>query len=172
VAEKSDKEITVTKAEGASTPAVYNPFQDMERLFEDFMGRGWMRPMRWDRPLFSDFPSGWMPSFDFKGMAKVDVIDRDEEITVRAELPGVEKENVKVTLSGNLITIKGEAKRQSEEEKGEVRRSEIYRGSYQRTFTLPSAVDESRTKATMKDGILEIVMPKTGSTKRHSIKVE
>ena len=113
-----------------------------------------------------------MPGFDFKAMPKVDVIDRDEEITVRAELPGVEKENVKVTLSGNVITIKGESKRQTEEEKGEFRRSEIYRGSYQRTVTLPSAVDESRTKASMKDGILEVVMPKVGPTKRHSVKVE
>ena len=172
MAEKVEKEVAVTKSAAPSVPAVYNPFHQMEQLFEDFMGRGWLRPMRWDRSLFGEFPPGWMPSLDVKGTPKVDVIDRDEEITVRAELPGVDKENVKVSLAGNVITIKAEAKRQTEEEKGEIRRSEIYRGSYQRTFTLPSTVDESKTKALMKDGILEIVMPKVAGTKRHSVKVE
>jgi len=172
MAEKTEKQVAVTKGTGTTAPAVYNPFQDIEHLFEDFMGRGWVRPMRWARPLFADFPAAWTPSMEVKGMPKVDVIDRDEEITVRAELPGVEKENVKVSLAGNVITIKGESKRETQEEKGEWRRSEIYRGSYERTFTLPAAVDESKTKATMKDGILEVVMPKVAAAKRVSVKVE
>jgi HSP20 family protein len=170
MAEEAGKQVVVTKDEKAVAPSVYNPFQGMERLFEDFMGRVWMRPLPWDR-LLGDFSPALLPTFDVKGTPRVDVVDGDEQITVRAELPGVEKDDVKVTLAGNLITIKAETKRETKEDKAEVHRCEIYRGSYLRTFTLPSAVDESRAKASMKDGILEIVMPKVEATKRHSIKV-
>jgi HSP20 family protein len=172
MAEESKKEVAVTKGPAVTAPAVFNPFQEMERMFDEFMGRGWMRPMRWDRPLFPEFPSLLMPSFELKGMPKVDVVDRDEEIVVRAELPGVEKDNVSVTLSDNVMTIKAESKRETKEEKGDYHRSEIYRGSFQRTFTLPAAVDEGKAKASMKDGILEVIVPKIEKSKRHSVKVD
>jgi len=53
MAEKTDKEVTVTNSAAPIASVVHNPFHDMEQLFEDFMGRGWMRPMRWDRSLFA-----------------------------------------------------------------------------------------------------------------------
>lgn len=165
MAEEASKEVVITKDEKAVAPAIYNPLQSMERFFEDLMGRGWMRPLPWDR-LFGDFSPMLMPTFDVKGTPNIDVIDGDEAITVRAELPGVEKGDVKVTLAGNLITIKAETKRETKEDKGALHRSEIYRGSYLRTVTLPS-----EAKASMKDGVLEVVMPKVEATKRHSIKV-
>jgi len=167
MAEESKKEVAVTKGETKPAPVVYNPLQEMERMFEEFMGRGWMRPLRWDR-----FPSMLMPTLDVKGMPKVDVIDRDEEVAVHAELPGVEKDDVSVTLSDNVMTIKAESKRETKEEKGDYHRSEIYRGSFQRTFTLPAAVDETKAKASMKDGILEVVVPKIEKSKRHAVKVD
>jgi HSP20 family protein len=172
MAEESKKEVAVAKGPATAAPAVFNPFQEMERMFDEFMGRGWMRPMRWDRPFFADFPPMLMPSFDVKGMPKVDVVDRDEDLVVRAELPGVEKDNVSVTLSDNVMTIKAESKREAKEEKGDYHRSEIYRGTFQRTFTLPAAVDEGKAKASMKDGILEVVVPKIEKSRRHAVRVE
>jgi HSP20 family protein len=113
-----------------------------------------------------------MPPVDLKGFPKVDVIDREDEVLVRAELPGVEKQDVNVTLADDVMTIKAESQRETKEEKGELHRAEIYRGSFQRSFTLPGSVDESKAKATMKDGILEVVMPKVEKAKRTAVKVE
>jgi HSP20 family protein len=169
MAEEIKKEVSVAKG---ATPMLFTPFQEWERMFSEFLGRGWPPPMRWDRSMLADLPSMWMPAFDFKGMPKVDVINRDEEVAVRAELPGVEKQDVGVTIADNVMTIRAESRREAKEEKGNFHRAEIYRGSFQRTFTLPASVDESKARASMKDGILEVVVPKMEKSKRHSVKVE
>jgi HSP20 family protein len=169
MAEESKKEVAVTKS---TMPSLFTPLQEWERMFSEFFGRGWPPPMRWDRPMFPDLPSMWTSPFDLKGMPKVDVIDRDEEVAVRAELPGVEKQDVSVTLADNVMTIKAESKREVKEEKGDFHRAEIYRGAFQRSFTLPASVDESKAKASMKDGILEVVLPKIEKSKRTSVKVD
>jgi HSP20 family protein len=169
MAEESKKEVRVAKG---TAPALFKPFQEWERMLGEFLGRGWMPPMRWERSMFGDLPAMWMPPLDLKGFPKVDVIDREDEVLVRAELPGVEKQDVNVMLADDVMTIKAESQRETKEEKGELHRSEIYRGSFQRSFTLPASVDESKAKATMKDGILEVVMPKVEKAKRTAVKVE
>lgn len=105
-------------------------------------------------------------------MPKLDVIDRDDEVLVKAEIPGVSKEDLEISLTGNIITIKGETRREEKEEKGDYYRCEISHGAFSRSVSLPVDVDESRAKTSMKDGVLEIVLPKVEKAKKRSIKVD
>ena len=151
---KGDKEVTVSKGplERMPRPSL---FGDIDRLFEDFLGR------RWNYPFAETLPA--MPS--------VDVIDRDEEVLVRAEVPGYKKDDIEVSVSNSTLTIKGETQTEQKEEKGDYYRSEISRGSFSRVIALPAEVDESRAKASMKDGMLELTLPKIEKSKRRTISI-
>jgi len=146
---------------------VLSPFEEMERMFDNFFERRWLHR----------FQKGW-PSFPklaapFKGITpSVDVIDRDDEVVVKAELPGVDKKDLEVSVSQNTVTIKGSTSREEKEEKGDYYRCEISRGSYARTLSLPADIDEENTKASFKDGILELTLPKLKKSKRRTVKVE
>ncbi|WP_096462880.1 Hsp20/alpha crystallin family protein [Sulfurifustis variabilis] len=156
------KKETGKKEMQRATPArALSPFEEMERMFES----AWMRPWAWKWPgrLAAPF-EGRMPS--------VDVVDRDDEVLVRAELPGVDKKDLDVAMSDNAITIKGTSSREEKEEKGEYYRHEISRGSFSRTVTLPAQIDGEKAKAEFKDGILEIHLPKLERSKRHHLDIE
>jgi len=158
------KEVTVKKGDIQKAPTrMLSPFEGMDRMFDDFFGRRWLRPFRRDWLAF--------PEFDVS-VPKVDVIDRDEEVVVRAEVPAVKKEDIEVSISGNTLTIKGETKHEEKEEKGDYYRSEITRGAFSRMVTLPAEVDESKAKAALKDGVLELTLPKIEKAKRRTIKVD
>jgi HSP20 family protein len=105
-------------------------------------------------------------------MPKLDIIERDSEVVVRAELAGVDKKDIDVSVTDNSIAIKGCTKRETHEEKGDFFRSEITRGEFSRTASLPCEVDGTKAKAQFKDGILELTIPKVEASKRHSVKVE
>ncbi|MDH5392485.1 MAG: Hsp20/alpha crystallin family protein [Gammaproteobacteria bacterium] len=143
------------------------PFEDMERLFENFSTRGWLRPFHWDMPAMDE-----LITTAEKKIPCVDVIDRDAEILVKAELPGVDKKDLDITVTNNSVTIRGKTSHEEKEEKGNYYRCEISRGAYVRSVTLPADVDESKSKAKFKDGMLEITLPKMEKTKHHTIKVE
>jgi HSP20 family protein len=130
-------------------------FGDIDRLFDDFLGRRWVRP-------FADMAPS-VPS--------VDVIDRDDEVVVRAEVPGYKKEDIEVSVSDSSLTIKGERKAEQKEEKGDYYRCEISQGAFSRTVALPAEVDDAKAKATMKDGMLELTLPKREKSKRHTITI-
>ena len=159
---KSGKEI-----ESAPAARGLMPFEEMERWFENAFGGGWMRPFRMRWPAWSDFPGA------FEGhMPKIDVIDRDAEVVVRAEVPGVKKEDLDVSVSEGTVTIKGESKHEEKEEKGDYFRSEISRGSFLRTVILPGSVDPDKAASSFRDGVLELTLPKVEKAKRRTIKVE
>lgn len=105
-------------------------------------------------------------------MPKVDVIDRDDEVVVRAEIPGVAKDDLDISVTDNTVTIKGETKRESKEEKGDYYRCEISRGTFARTLPLPANVDSDSAKAKFEDGVLELTIPKVEKAKRRTIKVD
>ena len=130
----------------------YNPF---EELFNEF-GKGFfVRP----------FP---VPAVGELQM-KIDVKEDDKSYTVKADIPGVKKEDIKVDIDGDLVTLKAEAKQEKEEKRGEkVIHSERSYGMVSRSFTLPTDVDEKAAKAEYKDGVLNLVLPKkaNGSAKR------
>lgn len=167
---KEDKQaITVTSDRTAakSAPVVY-PLSEMEQLFDRFFGRGGSSLAHWPAiPAFGslfDEPKLRLPSLD--------VIDRDNEIHVRAEIPGVEKKDLDVSITDNLLTIKGQSSSEKKEEKGDYHRREISRSSFARSVLLPGSVDSSKANASLKDGILEITLPKLESSRRRSVVVE
>lgn len=122
----------------------YDPFNDMEDMFKGLL----VRPLR----------------LDVEGGAqmrlKMDVTKTDDAYMVKAELPGVAKDDIHVTVDGNQVTISGEVRKQKEEKKGEeVIRSERYYGAVSRSFTLPQDVDESKAVAKSADGVLTLTLP-------------
>jgi len=136
-------------------------FDEFDNLFDDFLSRKWPRLMDWNKLSLSEtnFP-------------KVDILDHDNEIEVRAALPGVKKEDLDVTITNQAITIRSSTKEEKkEEEKGKYFRREISCGEFQRTMSLPENVDGDQAKASFKDGILTVTVPKTEKSKRKSIEI-
>ena len=92
---------------------------------------------------------------------KLEVEEDDKNYTIHAEVPGAKKDDIKISVDGNQVSISAEIKRESEKkEKGQVVHSERYYGTVYRSFALDSAVDQEQGSATYKDGILELVLPK------------
>jgi HSP20 family protein len=158
---KGSKEVSISKGTLERLPRPISAFGDIERVFDDFFGRRWLRPSAWERPLAE--LSAFGPS--------VDVIDRDDEVVVRADVPGYKKEDIEVSVSNSTLTIKGETKSEEKEEKGDYYRCEISRGAFSRMVPLPAEVDDAKAKASMKDGVLELTLPKLEKSKRHSIAI-
>ena len=142
-------------------------FDEMDRAFDTLFHRGWMHPFRAMLPEWGRLEQ----RLDFVA-PRVDVIDREEEVLVRAEIPGVEKKDIHVDLSGQLLTIKGERRHEERKEKGEYFRAEIASGSFSRTIRMPEDVDLEKAKAEFKDGMLEVHLPKTHKTPRRQIEVK
>jgi HSP20 family protein len=165
---KQDKEHGKKQVQKAAAERPLSPFDAMEQLFESYFPRGWMRPFRMEWP---SWPEGAAAPFEGK-TPKVDVIDRDNELIVKAELPGVDKKDVDISLTRNSVTIKGTTSHEEREEKGDYYRCEMSRGSYARTVMLPADVAEDKASAKFRDGVLELTLPKLEQTKRRSIKVE
>ena len=150
---------------------VFNPFMDIEqvfeRAFENFLPRGWMTPLRWEIPTWADLP---MP---FEGrQPRVDVIDHDSNVVVKAELPGVEKDNIDISMTADTVTINVTDAHQKEEARGEYYRCEISKGAYSRTVALPCSVDGTKAKANFKNGVLELTLPKVEQSKRRKITIQ
>ena len=148
---------------------VPSPFGEMDHWFDDFFHPGWMHPCRQQWPNWRDRDI----ESPIKGrIPKVDVIDRDKEIVIHAELPGVNKDDLDVSLTENAVNIRASTKHEEKEEKGEYFRREMSRGEFQRTIPLPVNVDSENAKASFKDGIMELTLPKVKNSKRKTIKVE
>ena len=115
-----------------STPAVtptraMSPFEEMDRLMESFFPRQWLRPFRWEMPSWSELG---VP-LEMR-TPRVDVIDRDNDIVVKAEIPGVKKEDLDVSMTDTTVTIKGSTSHEEKQEKGNYYRCEISRGAFSR----------------------------------------
>ena len=102
----------------------------------------------------------------------IDIVNREKEIVVRAEVPGFEKDDIAISLADRTLTIKGESRHEEEMEEGDVHTHEIRRGSFSRIVTLPEDVDGRKAKSSFKDGIVELVLPKPRQAKKHSIALE
>ncbi len=148
-----------------------SPFEEMDRLFDRwFEGRSqrnWLRPFAMERPLWADL------ELPFEGkMPKVDIVDEDENIVVRAEVPGVDKKDLEISVTDGSVTLKGKTNHEHKEEKGNYYRCEISRGAFSRVLTLPHEVDAEKAKASFKDGLLELTMPKLKKTNRRTVKID
>ena len=136
--------------------ARFDPFADP---FEDIVRR-MLKPVRWEvdaQPL----------------QIKVDVDENDKAYTVRAEVPGVKKEDINVQIEGNQVSISAESKQEKDvKENGKVIRSERYYGSLYRSFSLGQDVDQAAATAKYADGILQLTLPKKPSSATRKLAVQ
>lgn len=122
-------------------------------VFEDIV-RSFFRPTRWEGALRSE-------GINLPADIRVDVDESDKNYTVKAELPGVRKEDIDVRIEGNAVTISAETKREKDvKSDGKVIRSERYYGKLERSFTLAYELDEGQSEAQFKDGVLELKLTK------------
>ena len=142
-----------------------SPFDELDQWLDE-VRRNWLSPFFWGR----SFPEAG--SVFGSRLPRVDVIDRENEIFIRAELPGVSKENLEVSLHEGILTLSASTQKEEQEEKGQYYRRELSRGEFQRTIRLPGPVESEKAKASFKDGILELTLPKAPGFKRQTIKVE
>ena len=118
-----------------------NPFRELDSLFNAYN-----RSLSGESKLASD----WKPS--------VDILEDEKSFVIKAELAGVPKEDIKVEINDNILTLSGERKSEVKDEKHH--RVERFYGSFSRSFSLPDSVDETNIKAESKDGILTLTLPK------------
>ena len=136
----------------------------MEEFFENFPPRRWME-------TFEPFGLKWPLGIDLERSFRVDILDREKELIVRAELPGVGKDDVEVTISGDRLMIEADREYEEEEKKETFYRHELGYGELMRTIALPVKVDVEHIEAELKDGILKVVLPKLQAAERHTVKV-
>lgn len=141
------------------------PLLGMEELFESLLSRPWLEPMGWRRPLLAE-----LEGFDMK-FPRIDMVDRDSDLLVRAELPGIEKKDLEITVADDFLTIAVHREVSEKEESEHFYRAEMVRGAMERTIPLPVDVVGDKAKAELKDGILELVIPKATKVSRHKVSV-
>jgi len=105
-------------------------------------------------------------------MPKMDVVDRDKEILVKAELPGIDKKDLEISITNNQLVIKAKTCHEEKEEKGDYLKQEISKNEIYRSVLLPADVDDSKVKTSFKNGVLELTIPKQKESHRRRIEVE
>lgn len=134
----------------------WDPFSDLHRLFDD----GFVRPWR------------LMPqTVSYQSTFPVEVSETEDELEVKASLPGVKPDEVEITVQDDVLTIKAEHKDTSEEEKRDYYRREIRYGSFHRAMTLPVSVEADKAEATYENGVLKLRLPKAVALRPHQIKI-
>jgi HSP20 family protein len=159
---REDRRLGVTRPSdwgGSPFRALQRMADQMDRMFEDF-GLG----SRWTRPLWREMGmEAWAP--------EIDVHQKNNELTIRADLPGLKREDVTVEITDDAISIQGERKREHEEEREGYYRTERSYGSFYRVIPLPEGAITEEAKASFKDGVLEITMPAPPSSKGRRLEI-
>ena len=134
----------------------WEPGRELQRMFEEMFGRGEGEEGGW-------VAGAWAPP--------VDLYETDDAFMVKAELPGLSKDDIQVEVHDRTLTLRGERKHEAEVKEERYHRRERAYGSFQRSFWLPTTVDANQVKASFKDGVLELRIPKheTAKPKRISI---
>ncbi|GAB4368816.1 MAG: Hsp20/alpha crystallin family protein [Deltaproteobacteria bacterium] len=127
----------------------------MNRLFGEAFGPTLASEEGWSR--------GWEPA--------VDIYDADDAIVVKAEIPGVERDQVSVEVKDGVLTLKGERKFERDVKEENYHRIERSYGSFQRSFTLPSSVDPDKVRASLKNGVLEVTLTKKEQARPKQIRI-
>ena len=140
----------------------WDPFRDlntlqdrMNRLFND-AGRGW----RDDEPAAT---TTWSPA--------VDIYETEGEIVVKAELPGMERKDITLNLENNILTIRGERRFVKETKDDNYHRIERSYGTFSRSFSIPTTVDEEKIRADYKEGVLKVALPKKEQARPKQIQI-
>jgi HSP20 family protein len=171
--EKGKGEVVVKKANGgpqkaAAPTRMLSPLraweQEMERMFEDFPFGRWPRlrdfvPFRVAREMHLQAPT-------------LDMYEEENEVVVKAEMPGMTKDDIEITLSDATLMLKGEKKKEEEVKEKDYYRCEREYGSFLRTVALPAEVKTEGAKAVFKNGVLEVRLPKTEEAKKKEVHVQ
>jgi len=131
----------------------------LDETFDDLLKGFFVRPMAFDNQAQAQF--------------RIDVKEDDGAYVVQAEIPGVKKEDINVTINGNQVTISAEVKREREDKQGEkVLRSERYYGKVYRAFSLAQDVDEASAQAKYNEGVLELRLPKKAAVTSKKLAIQ
>jgi HSP20 family protein len=134
-----------------------SPFRDLAREMEETFGRFF--------PAWSEERGhAWMPA--------VDMVDEKDEIVVKADLPGLDQKDIEVTVQDGTLTIRGERKEEKEEKKEDYYYAERSYGTFVRSLQLPRGVEADKVKATFKNGVLEVHLPKAKEAKGKAIEIK
>ena len=166
----ADVPVEVKKAMPARTnvPDVWHSFRsEMDRMFDRF-GGGFGFPSL--RRMF-DIEPAWRSSFSFS-MPAIDMSEDDKAYKISAELPGIDAKDIDVSLSGDMLVLKGEKRQEKEEKNKNYHFSERAYGSFQRAFDLPASVDRNKVAADFSKGVLTITLPKTAESQKPQKKIE
>lgn len=139
----------------------FNDIDDIQSSFDNFFGFPMTKLLGNEMPFFA---GTWLPA--------IDVHDEKDRYVVKAELPGLDKKNVRVSVNDDILSIKGEKKKDNQIKEENCCRTERYYGSFQRNIRLANHVDIGKIKASFKDGVLELILPKNESAKPKSIDIE
>ncbi len=153
----------VKKSEPASAVQKYlAPFDEMERMFTDFMHQRFFTP-------------SWLPRLKFPDLTdvstSVDMFEEGNDLIIKAEIPGMKKEEISIDFAGDIVTISGEKKTEEKTERKDYYRVERSFGSFSRRLQLPMEVQIDKATASFKDGVLEIRMPKSEAAKKKTRKI-
>jgi HSP20 family protein len=156
---REPRELTVSEPRHFLTP-----FEDMERWFEEafrrpFFGPSWMPRIR-------------MPDIMGEVSPMVDIFEDGTDVVVKAEVPGIKKENIEVNLTQDTITISGQKTEEEKVEKKDFYRLERSFGSFTRKLRLPSDIQSDKARASFKDGVLEVRIPKSATAKAKKIAID
>jgi HSP20 family protein len=145
---------------GSPFRALQRISDEMDRMFDDVgFGRRWMT----STPFFREGGVTWAPD--------VELFQKNNELVIRADLPGLNRDEVSVDITDDAVTIHGERKREHEEEREGLYRSERSYGSFSRTIPLPEGAITEQAKATFRDGVLEIAMPAPPTSKGRRLEI-
>lgn len=131
--------------------------KQMDALFENFFGKNWL-------PSFSEEAKAFIPPFDVK--------ETEDDLLITAELPGIDLSEIEVNLLGEQLVVKGEKKEEKEEKSENKHTIERSYGSFTRSITLPCEIVQDKVEATLKNGVLELKLPKAQHEKKAIRKIE
>ncbi len=153
-----------------AVPDVWRSFRtEMDRLFDRFSGGFGMPSLR----RMFDIEPGWRheSSFSFAAPA-IDVTEDDKAYMINAELPGLHAKDLNVSVSGDMLVIKGEKQQEKEQRDKNYHTTERSYGSFQRAFALPEGVDRDKIAADLSKGVLRVTLPKTAEAQKPTKKIE
>ncbi len=141
----------------------WRPFREIEEI------ERWM-----DEVFRRTFPTGWwrVPTEEALWTPAIEMYEKPDKFVVRAELPGMKKEEIDIHVVGDTLTISGERKTKTEVKDEEYQRCEFCYGKFSRSITLPAAINAEKIDATYEDGILEITLPKAEEIKPKKIQIK
>jgi len=143
--------------------ARWDPFHQLSSL-RDEIDRLFESPFSALSEGLQPFMSGWSPALD--------LYDDKDNFVLKAEIPGMNKEDIEIQLHDGVLTLSGERKEEKKSEGGDIHRSERFVGRFQRTLTLPSQVDVDKVNANYQDGILTVTLPKSEAAKPRQIQIK